>query len=79
MSTPGLIYLIGSLIAVAIFLRFAWREDEGRDVTLSDISFLLVASFFVGLFSWCGVMVWIFNKLSKYGDKVVIRRKSKEV
>ena len=79
MSTPGMIYLIGSLIAVAIFLRWAWREDKGRNVTLSDICFLHVASFFIGLFSWGGVMIWIFSKLSKYGDKVVIRRKSKEV
>lgn len=76
MSTPGLIYLIGSLIAVVIILRFAWREDKGRDVTLSDIFSWLVLCFFIGLFSWAIVMSWCFSKLSKkYGDKVVIKRK----
>ena len=75
MSIPVLIYFIGSLIAVVIFLRWAWREDNGRDITLSDITFLLVVSFWIGILSWVGVAIWCFSKLSKYGNKVIIKRK----
>lgn len=75
MSTQGLIYLIGSAWAIFLVLRWAWREDKNRDITVSDLLVYLFMAFIAGLFSWALVCAWFFHRLSKYGDKVVIRRK----
>jgi len=75
MSIAELVYLAGSLLAIVIFLRWAWNEDKEKDITLSDLTFFVVISFILGLFSWAAVFCWIVSKCSKYGDKVIIRRK----
>ena len=69
------IYLCGSILAVFIFLRWAWNEDKERDITLSDISFFVFISVILGIFSWVAVFCWIVSKCSKYGDKVIIKRR----
>lgn len=75
MSIAELVYLAGSLLAIVIFLRWAWNEDKEKDITLSDLTFFVFISFILGLFSWAAVFCWIVGKCSKYGDKVIIRRK----
>jgi len=74
-----LVYLVGSFIAVAIFSRWSWIQVNGKDITLSDLTFFIFVSCLIGVFSWAAVFIWLFNKLDKYGDKVIIRRKKKIV
>lgn len=78
MSIHGFIYLSGSLLAIVIFLRWAWNEDMEKDITLSDLSFFVTISVILGIFSWAAVFCWATSKCSKYGDKVIIRRKKNE-
>lgn len=75
MSIAELVYLAGSLLAIVIFLRWAWKCDKEKDITLSDLTFFVFISIILGLFSWAAVFCWIVSKCSKYGDKVIIRRK----
>lgn len=77
MSTQMIIWLCGSLLSIAIFARWSWQQEEDKDITLSDLTFFIVVSFILGIFSWAGVIIWLFSKLDKYSDKVIIRRKKK--
>lgn len=79
MSTQMLVYLCGSLIIVTIFAWWSWQRVKDEDITLSDLTFFIVISIILGLFSWISVVVWIFYKLDKYGDKVIIRRKKNKI
>ena len=75
MSTQMIIYLCGSLLIIAIFARWSWQQEKGKDITLSDLTFFIFVSFILGLLSWVGVILWLFCKMDKYSDKVIIRRK----
>jgi len=77
MSTQMIIYLIGSLLIIFIFVRWSWRQEKDKDITLSDLTFFIFISFILGMLSWAGVLIWLFIRLSKYSDKVIIRRKKK--
>ena len=79
MSTQMIIYLTGSVLIIAIFARWSWHQVKNEDITLSDLTFFIVISITLGLFSWISVVVWIFYKLDKYGDKVIIRRKKNKI
>ena len=77
MSTQMIIYLTGSLLIIAIFARWSWQQEKDKDITLSDLTFFIFVSFILGIFSWAGVFCWLFSKMDKYSDKVIIRRKKK--
>lgn len=75
MSTQMIIYFTGSLLIISIFARWSWQQEKDKDITLSDFTFFIFISFILGMLSWASVFCWIFCKLEKYSDKVIIRRK----
>lgn len=77
MSTQMIIYFTGSLLIISTFARWSWQQEKDKDITLSDFTFFIFISFILGMLSWAGVFCWIFCKLEKYSDKVIIRRKKK--
>lgn len=77
MSTQMIIYLTGSVLIIAIFARWSWQQEKDKDITLSDLTFFIFVSILLGIFSWVGVFGWVFGRLCKYSDKVIIRRKKK--
>lgn len=77
MSTQMIIYLTGSVLIISIFARRSWQQDKDKDITLSDLTFFIFVSLILGIFSWAGVLIWLFSRLGKYSDKVIIRRKKK--
>lgn len=71
MSIPGFIYIIGSVLAIVIALRWSLNEYR-KSITAEGMCILAVIAFFAGLLSWLLVFL---SLLFKYGDKVVIKRK----
>ena len=74
MSIPGLIYIVGSILAVIIVLRWLLHEDKGN-ITVEDMFFMIVILFIAGLISWVVVLLFL---ISKYKDKVVFFRREEE-
>ena len=72
MSLLALIYLIGSIFAIIIAIRITLHEVKG-DLTILDLSLLLLIASVCGLFSWVFIVAIIFNK---YKDKVIIKRRT---
>lgn len=70
MITLLIIYLLGCIITF-IFL-YKTTLNKWEEITISDIGVFLIMS----LFSWLGLAVGL---LVFYGDKVIIRKKSKEL
>lgn len=75
MNTSLLIWLIGGVLAAIILSRWAYNECYG-DITLSDLSFIIMA-FIAGFgLSWVVVIFYLVDKImSKYGKKVIIKRR----
>ena len=71
MSLPAFIYIIGSVFAIIIAIRMTLREVKG-DLTIMDLSLLLLISCASGLLSWF-LVVAVF--LNKYKDKVIIKQR----
>lgn len=63
-----IIYLLGCIITFTFLYKTTLNKWE--EITISDIGVFLIMS----LFSWLGLAVGL---LVFYGDKVIIRKKSK--
>lgn len=68
MITLLIIYLLGCIITFIFLYKCSLNKWE--EITISDIGVFLIMS----LFSWLGLAVGL---LVFYGDKVIIRKKSK--
>jgi len=68
MITLLIIYLLGCIITFTFLYKTTLNKWE--EITISDIGVFLIMS----LFSWLGLAVGL---LVFYGDKVIIRKKSK--
>lgn len=68
MITLLIIYLLGCIITFTFLYKTTLNKWE--EITISDIGVFLIMS----LFSWLGLAIGL---LVFYGDKVIIRKKSK--
>ena len=68
MITLLIIYLLGCIITFIFLYKYTLNKWE--EITISDIGVFSILS----LFSWLGLIIGL---LVFYGDKVIIRKKSK--
>ena len=71
MSIFGWFYILGSVIAIVIALRFFYNTSN-EDVKVKDLGFFLFIAFIAGLFSWAVVVASVNIKC---GNVVLIKRK----
>ena len=71
MSTFGLIYITGSIIAFILVIYNAFKDEEV--ITVKDLVMILSIAFCASVFSWIGLFICI---ITFYEDVVIYRRKN---
>lgn len=72
MSICSMVYIVGSVIAVVLALRWCLCDVYDDDVTVGHLLPLAFAAFLAACLSWMLVLIML---VCKYEDKVIIKRK----